>query len=166
MSQTPRLEMRWFSSDLKEKIQFAHLTGHTNETERLKVRYRELGFQAFVADYSQEMHLCYGAADLVISRSGAGTVSELIATKRPSILIPYPHATGGHQRFNAEVLSRPGCAHLLEETPQFAAKLSQMIRELMESPENLEMMRQNFDKLPVPVNDASKRLAELVINQK
>jgi UDP-N-acetylglucosamine--N-acetylmuramyl-(pentapeptide) pyrophosphoryl-undecaprenol N-acetylglucosamine transferase len=50
------------------------------------------------------------AADLVVGRSGAGAVSEITAVGRPSLLIPYPYASGDHQRLNAESLERAGAA--------------------------------------------------------
>ena len=61
------------------------------------------------------MQIYLAAADLVVSRSGALTVSEIAITGRPSILIPSPNVTGDHQTFNARAISDKGGAILIEE---------------------------------------------------
>ena len=53
--------------------------------------------------------------DLVISRSGAGTINELLITKKPSILIPYPYSKGNHQELNAMILAKIGGSILINE---------------------------------------------------
>lgn len=68
-----------------------------------------------ILDYVREMDKVLPAADLVVSRSGALTVSELAVCGKASILIPSPIVTGDHQKFNAEVLANRGAAVLLEE---------------------------------------------------
>jgi UDP-N-acetylglucosamine--N-acetylmuramyl-(pentapeptide) pyrophosphoryl-undecaprenol N-acetylglucosamine transferase len=90
--------------------------------------------KATVIEYTDQMHLYLAAADLVVGRSGAITVSELTARGRPSILIPSPNVTGNHQYFNAKALADKGAAVLIEE------------REL--TPERLlnEIMRLHDDK--------------------
>ncbi len=150
-------------ADLKDKTQIIHLTGQPGETEKLKERYKSLGFRALVSDYSQTMNLCYGAADLVIARAGASTVSELIAARKPSILIPYPYATGDHQRINAQVLGRLGCAFILDEGPDLPVQLARSIRDMTNSPEKLEAMKMKFDSFPVQLHGAAKKLADLVL---
>ncbi|MDR3242360.1 MAG: undecaprenyldiphospho-muramoylpentapeptide beta-N-acetylglucosaminyltransferase, partial [Clostridiales Family XIII bacterium] len=71
--------------------------------------------RAAVIEYTDQMHLYLAAADLVVGRSGAITVSELAARGRPSILIPSPNVTGNHQYFNAKALADKGAAVLIEE---------------------------------------------------
>ena len=80
-------------------------------------------------------------------------------------MIPYPHAAGGHQKPNAEVLSCRGCALVLDQNAQLVLRLSEMIRDLIQAPQRLQSMMQNFDKFPVPANDAAKKLAELVLGK-
>lgn len=59
---------------------------------------------AFVKEFEERMDLAYTAADIVVCRSGAGTLSELIRFKKPSLLIPFPFATDNHQLVNAYFL--------------------------------------------------------------
>jgi UDP-N-acetylglucosamine--N-acetylmuramyl-(pentapeptide) pyrophosphoryl-undecaprenol N-acetylglucosamine transferase len=56
------------------------------------------------------------AADLVISRAGAGTLAELIRCETPAILVPYPHSASGHQRANAAFFERQGGGIVVDET--------------------------------------------------
>jgi UDP-N-acetylglucosamine--N-acetylmuramyl-(pentapeptide) pyrophosphoryl-undecaprenol N-acetylglucosamine transferase len=58
--------------------------------------------------FINEMHKCFKAADLVVSRAGALSLSEIAAYGKPSILVPYPYAAANHQMLNASVLSNQG----------------------------------------------------------
>lgn len=69
-----------------------------------------------VQEYIYDMPLRMAAADLVIARSGAMTLTELAALGKPSILIPSPNVTENHQFFNAKTYSDAGAAVLLEES--------------------------------------------------
>ena len=60
--------------------------------------------------------LVMAAADLVLCRAGASTLSELIAIARPSLLVPSPHVTNHHQEKNAQVMQRCGGAVLMRES--------------------------------------------------
>lgn len=68
-----------------------------------------------ILEYIDEMERYLPAADLVISRSGALTVSEIAVSGKPAILIPSPIVTGDHQLFNANVLGNRGGAVVIEE---------------------------------------------------
>lgn len=69
-----------------------------------------------VREYIYDMPLQMAAADLVVARSGAMTLTELAALGKPSILIPSPNVTENHQFFNAKTYSDAGAAVLLEES--------------------------------------------------
>ena len=56
--------------------------------------------------FTDEMNAVLSAADLVITRAGAGAIAEIVRCRIPSILIPYPHAADNHQFLNAEFLER------------------------------------------------------------
>ncbi len=95
------------------KVQVIHMTGR-EDPGAVKARYQELGVAALVRGYMENMALAYAAADLVVGRAGAGTVTELGLLGIPSVLIPYPGAND-HQKFNARVLERLGMASIIEE---------------------------------------------------
>ena len=100
--------------DWTDRIQFVHLSGAADETFAREV-YEKNGFAANVMGFCGQMELAYSAADLVISRAGAATLTEIAAFGLPAILIPYPHATGNHQVHNARVFERAGAARLFEQ---------------------------------------------------
>ena len=85
--------------------------------------------------YIEDMPSYLAAADLVICRSGASTVAELLATKTPAILIPSPNVAGNHQEHNARMLEERGGGILLDE------------REIG-TPHGLEMLKRYLESLP------------------
>jgi UDP-N-acetylglucosamine--N-acetylmuramyl-(pentapeptide) pyrophosphoryl-undecaprenol N-acetylglucosamine transferase len=66
-------------------------------------------------DYTEAIHEYYAAADLIVARSGALTVSEIAVTGRASVLIPSPNVTNNHQYYNAKTLSDRGAAIIIQE---------------------------------------------------
>ncbi len=66
-----------------------------------------------ILSYVEEMDEIYNIADLIISRAGANTIAELIETKVPAILIPFPYAIGNHQYYNAKFLAERGAAIII-----------------------------------------------------
>ncbi len=93
-----------------------------------------------VKEYIDDMAGCLAAADLVISRSGAITISELAAAGKASILIPSPNVAENHQYYNALELSRPGAAVLIEEKDLTGKKLIEAVEQLTAEPEALARM--------------------------
>jgi UDP-N-acetylglucosamine--N-acetylmuramyl-(pentapeptide) pyrophosphoryl-undecaprenol N-acetylglucosamine transferase len=77
---------------------------------------------------------------LVVSRSGAGAVSELAAAGKPSVLVPFPFAADDHQTRNAEAMERGGAARLVRDQEMNGEKLVSLVGELAETPETLEVM--------------------------
>lgn len=79
--------------------------------------------QAIVLPYAEDMGTLYKRASLVISRSGATTIAELLVFKKPAILVPYPFATDNHQVANAEAFCRDGKGLILFESDLSAKRL-------------------------------------------
>ena len=101
------------------------------------------------------------AADLVISRSGASTVAELLAAARPSILVPYPAAADDHQTANARALATAGAAVLIPQPAFTAERLAAELQALMQAPDRLAAMAGHAHALARP--DAVERLLEAVL---
>ena len=93
-----------------------------------------------VKEYIDDMASCLAAADLVISRSGAITISELAAAGRASVLIPSPNVAENHQYYNALELSKPGAAVLIEEKELTSEKLIDTVDRLTRDPAALAQM--------------------------
>lgn len=98
------------------EFQVLHFTGDPEFTRKLKQRYQSCGVQACVKDYETQMELAWQAADVVVSRSGAGTIAEQVEFQVPGILIPYPYAMDNHQEKNADFMVQEigGAIKLLE----------------------------------------------------
>ncbi|MCX6721482.1 MAG: undecaprenyldiphospho-muramoylpentapeptide beta-N-acetylglucosaminyltransferase [Candidatus Staskawiczbacteria bacterium] len=133
-------------NDLLKDYEIIHVAGRENvkETQNeaqvmmdktLDKYYHPVGF----LDEEKIKH-AYKAADLIISRSGSGSIFEIAAVGKPSILVPLPSSAGDHQSKNAYVYAQTGAAEVLEQqnlTPNF---FMDKIKLLFLHPEGLEEM--------------------------
>jgi UDP-N-acetylglucosamine--N-acetylmuramyl-(pentapeptide) pyrophosphoryl-undecaprenol N-acetylglucosamine transferase len=143
------------------RIHFLHITGR-RDYDAIKDLYKDVK-NVEVIEYSEDIYSLMQAAHLIISRSGASSLAEIICLKKPSILIPYPFASENHQYYNAKVLSDNGCAVMLQETPRLAQDMTDAVKSLMASPETFKAIRSNFIAagFPDPL-EAAARCAELI----
>lgn len=107
------------SGNYGDKLQIIHLCGK-QDFDATQEAYQRLAVRSKSYAFLNEMHYAYSAADLVIARSGAGSLFEIMSFGLPSILIPYPHA-GAHQAENAKFLAEKGGALLLEDAKMSAS---------------------------------------------
>ncbi|HEY1537305.1 MAG TPA: glycosyltransferase, partial [Polyangiaceae bacterium] len=128
-----------------------HQCGAAHEAEARRL-YAELGLEsrARVVPFISDMPAALAAADLVIARSGASAVSEICAVGRPSLLIPYPFASGDHQRVNAESLVRAGAALCLLSAEATPERMAAEITALFGDYARLSRMAQRATKLGRP----------------
>lgn len=115
-------------SSLKD-VQIRHQTGAAM-FEQVQSRYQALSVNAQVTAFIDDMVAAYQWADLVISRAGAMTVSEIAAAGLPAILIPLPHAIDDHQTANARYLTDAGAGQILMQKDLTAATLAEYITRL------------------------------------
>lgn len=108
--------------------------------EELEQEKIPVGENVTLLPYADNMHEYLFSSDLVISRSGALTVSEITACGKASILIPSPNVTGNHQYYNAKVVSDKGGAVLIEEQDLTDEKLISIIMRLKNNKEALNAM--------------------------
>lgn len=108
--------------------------------DMLKEKEIRLSQNINILEYADNMHEYLSAADLVISRAGALTVSEITACGKASILIPSPNVTGNHQYFNARVVADKGGAIIIEEKDLTDEKLLGTILRLKNNKEALNSM--------------------------
>lgn len=119
-----------------------------------------LGMQAEVSPFFVDMPAKIANANLVISRSGASTVSELAVIGRPSVLVPYPHALDHDQAANAAALKAKGGAEVIAQSALSPEKLAKIIRTAMAEPERLAGIAAAARETGKP--DAAKALGDLV----
>jgi UDP-N-acetylglucosamine--N-acetylmuramyl-(pentapeptide) pyrophosphoryl-undecaprenol N-acetylglucosamine transferase len=114
-----------------------------------------------LVSFFDRMDHAYAAADLMLSRAGAGTVAELAAVGLPSILVPYPYAPDDHQAVNASVLTKAGAARMVRDEDATAERLAPMIEELLDDPGRLAEMARATTKVARP--HAAEELAAWVL---
>lgn len=146
-------------------LQVIHATGEddyslaSTELMRLKQSDDKLIYKYY--PYLDDIGLAYAGADLVISRAGATTIAEISARGVPAILIPYPHATAGHQQKNAEILQRAGAAKLVLDKELNPEKLFELIQQTIFDSTGLKQMQRAMRELGRP--NASQSVAKLMI---
>src|SRR5205085_9220891 len=107
-----------------------------------------------------DMPAAFAAADLIVCRSGAGTVSELAAAGKPSVLVPFPFAADDHQTRNAEAMQRVGAARLAPDAEMNGEKLAAIVSELAASSGELERMGEAARQFAKP--GAAQRAADVL----
>jgi len=139
------------------------LTQQVREEDMARVRavYDRLKIAAELAPFFSDLPARLASSHLVVSRSGAGTVAELGAIGRPSILVPLPGSIDQDQFANAGVLSQAGGALRILQTDFTADRLAAEISALAAEPERLNAMAAGART--VGRLDAAERLADLVV---
>jgi UDP-N-acetylglucosamine--N-acetylmuramyl-(pentapeptide) pyrophosphoryl-undecaprenol N-acetylglucosamine transferase len=102
-----------------------------------------------IHEFLSRMDLAYAAAGVVISRAGAGTISELCLVGKPSILVPSPNVAEDHQTKNAKALAEKGAAVLIPDTEIDEKLLPEAIR-LINDKEVCKKLSENIKKLARP----------------
>ncbi|MEG1779368.1 MAG: glycosyltransferase, partial [Oscillospiraceae bacterium] len=102
-----------------------------------------------IKEYINNMDECMAAADVVIGRAGAITLSELQAAGRASILIPSPNVSANHQYHNAMVLVQKDAAVVIEEKDLTGEHLWEEVNHLFNNPERLKLLGENAQKMAI-----------------
>ncbi len=129
-----------------------HATGAI-ESETSQKKFKEMGLDKFsnvqLVEYIYDMPQKMAAADLVICRAGAMTLSELAMLKKPCILIPSPNVADNHQYKNAVQLEKKGAAVVFEEKELSKGVLSKAVSELLADDKKLLEMQNNISSFAV-----------------
>jgi len=141
----------------REVVQFVHLTGQA-DANIAEINYRRQRLTAVVRAFSTEMEQFYSLADVVISRSGAASLTELSHYGLPSVLVPFPAAADDHQSCNARVFEQAGAARVLVESKTTPEALHQAVAELLANAPMRKLMADAARGLAGI--DAAKRVAE------
>jgi UDP-N-acetylglucosamine--N-acetylmuramyl-(pentapeptide) pyrophosphoryl-undecaprenol N-acetylglucosamine transferase len=121
---------------------------------------KQLNLPVVVREFIYEVPEAYTAADIVLSRAGAGTLAELSAVGKPALLVPYPYATGNHQMYNAQLLERAGAARVV---PDFGVNGEGLLAVLADMIKNLETLRQGAAAVQAAYpKQAARDLAEML----
>ncbi len=143
-------------------FQVFHLTGVADESW-VREAYAATKVCALTAAYCHSMEAAYAAADFVVCRAGASTVSELMVLRKPALLIPYPLAAGGHQLANAAILAEVGAATVMQERSLGLEELVKFLGALIDDDVLLPKMEANYERLrAAPPFHAAGRIVQLL----
>ena len=120
-------------------------------------KHKELSVVPYIYDMANSM----AAADLVVCRAGAITISELTALGIPSVMIPSPYVTANHQEANARALEEQGAAVVIVEKNLSGGLLYRQITSLLEDKDQLGKMAKNAKK--TGVTDAAEKVYSIII---
>jgi UDP-N-acetylglucosamine--N-acetylmuramyl-(pentapeptide) pyrophosphoryl-undecaprenol N-acetylglucosamine transferase len=139
-----------------------HIAGH-RDYPLARERIAEAGgADAYtLLEYEPDLADALAACDLVVARAG-GSVFELAAAGRPSILVPYPYAAARHQHANAAWMTEAGAAEVVEDAELHPPELVGRVAELFTDPDRLEAMAAASRSLARP--DAAERIAAEILN--
>lgn len=115
-----------------------------------------------IREYISDMDVCMSAADIVICRAGASTLSELQALGKASILVPSPNVSENHQYHNAMALVNRNAAKIIEEKELTKEKMDEMFMELVNNDAQRHAIEKNARQMAV--SDAKERIADIVIS--
>lgn len=155
--------LKEFSQELNLQVIFQ--TGKKNYEdvlERLGQIYPtyEQNNNLIIKPYFMDMISVLKSSDIVVSRAGSLSLSEICASDTAPILVPYPHAAANHQRINAKYLLEMGACVYLEDKALEPNKLREIIVELVENPIKMNYLKQNAGHLAK--FDATEKIVELL----
>ncbi|MBC8215065.1 MAG: undecaprenyldiphospho-muramoylpentapeptide beta-N-acetylglucosaminyltransferase [Candidatus Marinimicrobia bacterium] len=141
----------------KKEIQVLWQTGHWQYQE---YRHHDSDMVR-VLPFIDHMAEAYALADIIISRAGALTLSEITLCGKPSILVPFPAAAGDHQMKNAQSLIHENAAVMIEESALSATELSHMVMKLFQKKGALQTMATHSTSLGKP--DATESIVNHIL---
>lgn len=146
------LKMMLDYSSKHPEIHHLHQTG-VNNYKSVKEEFDRLGLNKFsnleLVDYIYDMPSRLAAADIVINRAGAMTISELALLKKVAILIPSPNVTDNHQYKNAKLLVDAKAAVMIEESQLSDGFLSETVENLLSNRRERKIISENFGKFAI-----------------
>lgn len=134
-----------------------HQTGEKDYKE-VEGAFKKENIKGQTAPFFFDMEKKYAEADLVVSRAGAGILTELALWGLPSILIPYPHAADDHQRKNAEYFATRGASLIILESELTSTLLVRQIIPLLSDQQALSSMSEKARQIGKP--DAAQKIVD------
>ena len=135
--------------------------GHDAISDKIKNECGTLAEEITLREYIDDMNVCMAAADLVICRSGAITLSELCVCGKASVLIPSPYVAENHQFHNAMTLKREGAAVIIEEKNLTDELLIETVDGLLSDSKKIKNMEKAAVKCSVP--DSNERIYQIIL---
>ena len=155
-----------FAREVAEGQPFYHIHGvGASGWQRMQSALSERGLTnrpgLDVREYIHDMATVMAAADLVLCRGGASTVSELTALGKPAVMVPSPYVTNNHQEKNCRILERHGGAVVMLEQELSADELYTTARDILADAKKRQAMSEGM--LSLGIRDATERIYETVM---
>ena len=142
------------------EAQFIWMTGQSGAAAAFEAA-SAASAEVRVFPFIDDMATACAAADIIVSRAGASSTAEIAVMHKPSILIPYPHATDRHQDHNAKAFEETGAAVILPDKECDGERLGACVRSLLGDPERRKRMAQAAASLAKPA--AAETVAEEIL---
>ena len=138
-----------FVKEFREDYQIIHITGKTGCFE-IEQFYNTIDNRRFVRSFYYDIGVLYSAADIVVSRAGAGTLGEISFYKIPSILIPHPGG-GGHQKENASYFVEREVSNMYLQNAFCYQNFNSFLRKIIYDKALRDSMIENFSRIKLGV---------------
>jgi UDP-N-acetylglucosamine--N-acetylmuramyl-(pentapeptide) pyrophosphoryl-undecaprenol N-acetylglucosamine transferase len=131
------------------KFQILMGVGKNNDATKIEEKFVQNGINlknsknVKIAEYIEDMDVQMNAADVVICRAGAITVSEILVLKKPAILVPSPNVTHNHQEFNAQTVVNAGFGVIIHENELNSHAIEKSIENFLENSEKSLKIEEN-----------------------
>ncbi len=153
--------IRRMGSEAGFRLIYATGKRYYDEVQETLTRYGLRSPKIDVREYIYDMPKVMAAADVILCRAGASTISELTYLGKPAVIVPSPNVVNHHQEKNASVLAEAGAARMLLEQHFDGDELYDCVTELLFDPQKLEDMRRACAAMGV--RDATDRIASIVL---
>lgn len=152
---------------LNEKVFFILVTGDKNyddiskKLQEIKEKLNiDLSKYIKTEKFVFDMDKMYKVSDLCVTRAGAMTITELLISSKPAILIPLPTAAENHQYYNAKVLEDIGAGKIIEQKNLNAESLYESINEMIDNLKDINIQKSRIDM----IEKSEKNIYECIIN--
>lgn len=161
-----RAVTEWICTEgLSGKYQILMGTGRNHQYDEVLCQFKAFSVELErhpylqVREYIYDMDAVLNAADIIISRAGASTLSEITALGKASVLVPSPYVTENHQEHNARFLERQGGCRVITEAELTRESLQKNLQEILTKKDVLERMRRASKS--VGVTDTTDKIYRL-----
>lgn len=146
-SATINNKMKEFLSTIdNEDYEVLYITGKNTYQEYAKNKFSK---NIHLIDYVENLPGLMKDIDLIISRAGAGTISEIAALAKPNILIPSPYVANNHQYYNALSITKAKAGEMIEEKDLNALSLKEKINKILKNNNYYREMQNNLQKISI-----------------
>ena len=149
---------------VQEGAPFHHIHGAGRNYQTMQAALSDVALpsELQLREYIYDMPTVMVAADLVLCRGGASTLSELTAIGKPAVIVPSPNVTNHHQEKNANVLARQGGAVVLLEPVCSGETLYRTTKDLLADPQRRQAMGEAMASMGIP--QAAERIYETLVD--